>query len=128
VAQVSDEAPPPGGPPAILLVDDEPLILEIAETVLLSAGYEVETARGGRAALETLAVRSFAVVLLDVRMPPPDGWAVLEQIRKRWPDTAVLISGGHAQKEEALVRGAQGFLLKPFDPDRLKVAIAALLP
>jgi PAS domain S-box-containing protein len=74
--------------PSVLLVDDEPTIVRSLARHLRSRGYEVETARSGREALELLCARSLCwnLVLCDLKMPEVDGKALREQMIALCPD------------------------------------------
>ena len=63
----------------ILVVDDEPLVAALMADTLGLEGYEVETAKNGREALEKIATRSYDAVLSDLRMPELDGVGLLSQ-------------------------------------------------
>lgn len=69
--------------PTILLVDDEPDFLDAIVDLLQAEGYEILTAQGGRAAMELLSTRQVDLVLLDLEMPQPDGWAVFTWMRRQ---------------------------------------------
>jgi len=71
----------------ILVVADEPLIAQqlVAET-LVAEGYEVETASNGREALEKIPLRSFDLILCDLRMPGLDGVGLYRALEKGHPD------------------------------------------
>jgi PAS domain S-box-containing protein len=66
----------------ILVVDDDPLTLDLLETTLHSAGYKTQTARSGKAALDTLAHTRVNGILLDLVMPEMDGFEVLEHMKR----------------------------------------------
>src|SRR5262245_4958375 len=101
---------------AILVADDEPGVRESLAEVLRDAGYEVESAADGRAAVAALEERDFAVIVTDLRMPGADGLAVLRRAREISPQTLVVVMTAHASVEtavEALRSGASDYLLKP---------------
>jgi DNA-binding NtrC family response regulator len=101
---------------AVLIADDEPGVRESLAEVLRDAGYSVETAADGAAALDALAKRDFAVVVTDLRMPGADGLAVLAEARELSPQTVVLVMTAHGTIESAvgaLRAGAADYLLKP---------------
>ncbi len=72
--------------PVILVVDDEPLIAQLVAETLAAEGYEVETARNGREALEKTTARSFDLILCDLRMPELDGVGLYREFEKGHPD------------------------------------------
>jgi adenylate cyclase len=95
-------------------------------------GYEVLTAVGGRAALETLAARPIDLVLLDVMMPDLDGYAVLQRLKAdpALRDIPVLMISA-LDELDSVVRciqlGAEDYLSKPFEPVLLQARIGACL-
>ena len=112
---------------AILVADDEAGVRESLAEVLRDAGYVVETAVDGSAALAALDNHDFAVVITDLRMPGADGLAVLRKLREVAPQTVPLVMTAHGSVEsavEALRAGAADYILKPvvFDDVLAKVA------
>jgi DNA-binding NtrC family response regulator len=117
-------------PEAILVADDEPGVRESLAEVLRDAGYDVETAADGRAALTALETRDFAVVITDLRMPGADGLAVLKRAREISPQTLVLVMTAHGSVDtavEALRSGATDYILKPVGFDDLLAKVGRLL-
>jgi len=114
-------------PALVLVVDDERNIQLTLSRALSMAGYAVETAEGGREALEKIAALPVDVVVMDVRMPDLDGLAVLEKARETRPDLPVLIMSGHGSIEtvrSAFKLGAFDYLEKPItERDKLLVAV-----
>lgn len=101
----------------VLVVDDEPEIAELVAVRLTSQGYEVETANSGTDALTRLAVSPIDLVFLDVSMPGLTGLQVLDRLRARDSDVAVVLMTGHGSEDlvvDALRRGADDYLRKPF--------------
>jgi len=108
--------------PRALAVDDEPLVCELVVRALENAGWEVEVADDGVAALAKIAARRPDVVLLDVRMPGIGGLEVLERLRReaRPPAVVALTALGDYDTFAGLVRGgAAAYLPKPFSPGDL---------
>ena len=66
---------------SVLVVDDEPSILLALEFMMKNAGFDVRTARDGEEALKALAEKRPDLLLLDVMMPPPDGYDVCQRVR-----------------------------------------------
>ena len=117
-------------PEAILVADDEPGVRESLGEVLRDAGYAVQTAADGAAALAALERDDFAVVITDLRMPGADGLAVLRRAREISPQTLVVVMTAHGSVEtavEALRAGATDYLLKPVVFDDLLAKVAHLL-
>jgi len=110
---------PPARRPCILVVDDEPLVAALMADTLGLEGYEVETAKNGREALEKIAARSYDAVLSDLRMPELDGvglYRELEQQRPRLLPRLAFVSGTTEPPEYAsfLERTGATVLSKPF--------------
>ena len=104
----------PGGP--ILVVDDDEGIREFVSLVLEDEGYEVVTAPHGAAALEFVARRMPAVILLDMRMPVMDGWVFARAYRQRPGSRApiVVVTAATEAGARAAQIDAAGVLPKPF--------------
>ena len=115
---------------SILIVDDEPGTVRVLASVLEDAGYRVDVASDGRAALEQLDARPVHLVLLDYLMPNLDGCETLRAIRKD-PRTAslpvIMMSGMAESMIERRCRSAYDlFLRKPFSLDDLLAAVRAM--
>jgi class 3 adenylate cyclase len=118
-------------PARILVVDDVRENVRLLEALLTARGYEVVPAADGAAALEQVALATPDLVLLDVQMPPPDGYAVCRSIRAD-PRTSMLpvvmlTAELGAEKTRGLEAGADDFIAKPFDPDELFARVHSLL-
>lgn len=113
----------------ILVVDDEPQIRRIMRTTLTGAGYEVDDAKTGEEALET--VRSFRpdLVLLDINMPGMGGIATCRALRVDSNLAIIMLTVRDAEKDkvEALDAGADDFVVKPFSTPELLARIRAAL-
>jgi CheY-like chemotaxis protein len=114
----------------VLLVEDEDVLRALLCRVLERAGCAVTSARDGDEALRLFeAGPAFDAAVLDVGAPPAGAAATLRALRARCADlAAVLISGSGPDGEvAALLRdGRSAFLSKPFHPDELPRALAAL--
>jgi DNA-binding response OmpR family regulator len=113
----------------ILAVDDEADIRELLRELLGRAGYEVEVAEDGRAALRALFAARPDLVILDVNMPGLDGWQTLERIRdvSEVPVLMLTARTGELEKVRGLTRGADDYVTKPFGRQELLARIQALL-
>jgi adenylate cyclase len=101
----------------ILVVDDVPENVRLLEAVLASRGYDVISATDGHAALELAESAKPDLVLLDVVMPQPDGYAVCRRLRER-EETALLpvimlTASIGPEKTQAIGAGADDFIPKP---------------
>ena len=115
----------------ILAVDDVRENVRLLEAVLGAHGYEVVSATDGRAALELAVSAQPDLVLLDVLMPQPDGYAVCRRLREQ-EETAVLpvimlTASEGAEKTMAIDAGADDFIPKPFNREELLTRIRSLL-
>ncbi|ABC83105.1 sigma-54-dependent transcriptional regulator [Anaeromyxobacter dehalogenans] len=114
-------------PATVLVVDDERNIQLTLSRALSMEGYAVETASGGREALEKLAALPVDVVVMDVRMPDLDGLAVLQKARETRPELPVVIMSGHGSIDtvrSAFKLGAFDYLEKPItEKEKLLVAV-----
>jgi CheY-like chemotaxis protein len=110
----------------ILLVDDEPDIIEVIQDRLEAYGFTVITAGTGLEALKKLSMEKFDGVFLDVKMPQMGGIEALEEIRKRDKKIPVIIITSSSSREaaiEAIAKGANEYILKPFEWAELKTKI-----
>jgi two-component system OmpR family response regulator len=130
IAEGPEAAGRPGARAAlVLVVDDDAAIRGLLAEALADAGYEVETAPDGAAALARAAARPPALVVLDSRMPGVDGPAFLRRYRAGGAAPApVLGVAASAQGRAALVEaGVDAALAKPFALDALLALVARLL-
>jgi DNA-binding NtrC family response regulator len=105
----------------ILIVDDEADIRNLL-TAVLDNYYDVAEAGSGAALQKTFSQDQPDVILLDVKLPDAHGLDLLPQIKKRWPDTEVIVLSGQGtitMAVEAGRRGAFNFLSKPFENEKL---------
>lgn len=119
-----------GRRPVVLVVDDDQDIRFLIRFHLEPAGYEVHEANDGAEALRYLDERAFDGVVLDLRMPGIDGYAVLEAMRDRGllANTPVLTCSAHANQEAvASLMGTKGHVEKPFSPDELVRAVTDMV-
>ncbi|HEV8307435.1 MAG TPA: response regulator [Methylomirabilota bacterium] len=106
----------------VLVVDDEADLLEIVTDRLEGEGYRVLTARDGLEALERVRSARPACIILDLKMPRLGGFEALVEIRRQAPEAYVIVLTGSPNRplaEACRARGADDFLLKPFDPGEL---------
>ncbi len=106
----------------ILIVDDEPSVLDVMATVLLDAGYSVQTAADGHIAVEIIDVAPPDLIITDVMMPHLDGWELLDHAHERHPDLPVIImSAGDwiRRRGTTPIPDYAVFLSKPFSVEEL---------
>lgn len=105
----------------ILIVDDQIAPRESIRAVLKDK-YTVATASGVEEALKYLAENPVDVVMLDLKMPKIDGITALQEIKKKYPKTEIILLTAYATLaiiKKVLELGAFGCLMKPFDKDKL---------
>lgn len=110
----------------VLIVDDEEPIRRLLTRWLSGWGYEAKQAANAEDAIEIMAAEAAEIVLCDVMMPVHDGIWLTEQVRSRWPQTAVIMASG-AQDMETVTRmrkqGAVDYVTKPFGREMLRQAL-----
>lgn len=112
----------------ILTVDDSASMRALLNHALSSRGFDVVQADDGQAALEWLAANEVDVVITDINMPRLDGFGLIEQLRSgsRHRDRPILVlttESSDEKKARARSAGATGWIVKPFDPDKLVAAV-----
>jgi DNA-binding NtrC family response regulator len=114
----------------ILVVDDTPLVCEHLSKILELDGFEVESVGDGRSALERLRTRQYHLLITDLRMPDLDGFELLTTVRAEKLPFGVIVLTGHGDTYvalEAMKAGADDFVTKPCEPDRLRLLVARIL-
>jgi DNA-binding NtrC family response regulator len=118
-------------PCRILVVDDDASLVDALRNFLSGEGYTVEVALSGEEALAVQArVPGICLALVDLIMPMTDGLALMDQLRKHNPELAVVIMTGFGTIEtavEAIKRGAEDYLTKPFDQEAIRKKIGRLM-
>ncbi len=116
-----------GGPPVarILVVDDEPMIRDLLKEMLISIGYEVQTAQDGMAALEYYRRHKDQIdlVILDVMMPGMSGVEVFRRLKEIDPEVKTILASGYVERSQlnqAMQEGIKDFIAKPFALATLK--------
>ncbi len=109
---------------SILTVDDSTSMRQMVSFTLKGAGYEVTEAADGLEALEIAKTRPFDLVVTDVNMPNMDGITLIKQLRnladfRFTPILMLTTESGPERKQEGKAAGATGWIVKPFDPERL---------
>ncbi len=110
----------------ILVVDDEESIREFLEIMLKKEGYEVTLAEDGLKAKETLAKKSFDMVISDLQMPNMTGMELLKHAKDTSPDLVFMLITAFGTTEtavEAMKMGAYDYITKPFKIDEVRLNI-----
>lgn len=109
---------------SILAVDDSPSIRQMVSFTLRSAGYNVTEAPDGNAGLAKAKGARFDLVLTDINMPGMDGFGLTSNLRtlpeyKTTPILVLTTEASDSMKQKGREAGATGWMVKPFDPQKL---------
>lgn len=116
----------------ILAVDDSRTMRNMLKSALMDAGFEVDLAEDGVEGLERLDQVQPDLVITDINMPRLDGFGMIKGVRNRatmaaLPILVLTTETGDTLKKRARDAGATGWIVKPFDPDKLVSAINRLV-
>ncbi|PHV12421.1 response regulator [Chitinimonas sp. BJB300] len=117
----------------VLLVDDNDLNQQVGRDLLEAGGLIVEVAEHGKAALESLAITSFDLVLMDMQMPVMDGVTATRLIRAQpefadLPVIAMTANAMSSDRELCIEAGMNDYIAKPIDPDELFSTLLRWIP
>ena len=117
----------------VLIVDDSVSMRQMVGYTLRQGGYEVIEAQPGADALNKLTGVKVDLIITDLNMPVMDGITLIQNVRKQSafkskPILMLTTEGLAAKKEEGKAAGATGWLIKPFDPEKLLQTVAKVLP
>jgi two-component system, OmpR family, response regulator len=114
----------------LLLVEDDAKLVRALERGLGREGYAIDVARDGHQALQLAGANEYDVIVLDVMLPGPDGFAVCETLRMWGQRVPVLMLTARADVRDrirGLNGGADDYLVKPFDFGELVARLRALI-
>src|ERR1700757_1018991 len=114
----------------ILIIDDEAAIRESLETLLSLEGYVVETATNGEEGLDQIQQNIYDLVLLDLALPGKNGLEILQLLRELQPALPVIMITAYGKVDnivDAMRLGAQNFVQKPWDNDKLLADIRSAI-
>lgn len=116
----------------VLIVDDSPSIRELLSSILRKAGFDVTSANDGQEGLDTAQKADYDLVITDVNMPNMDGIELLSNLRQlpKYNFKPILIlttEYSQEMKQKGKDAGATGWLVKPFDPEKLIDVISRIL-
>ena len=117
----------------ILAVDDSRTMREMVSFTLKGAGYEVVEAEDGKAALAALNGAKVDAVITDLNMPNMNGFELIRALRsdsnyKFTPILMLTTEGDSSKKEEGKAAGATGWIVKPFNPEKLVEVVKRVCP
>jgi two-component system, OmpR family, response regulator ResD len=113
----------------ILIVDDEPGIVRLISMYLEREGFQTSSASTGARALEMVAAKPPALVVLDIMLPDIDGWDVCRELRRTSEIPIIMLTAreGDEDKIVGLEIGADDYVTKPFVPRELVARVKAIL-
>lgn len=116
-----------------LIVDDSVSMRQMVGYTLRQGGFEVIEAEHGQDALNKLQTMTVDLIITDLNMPVMDGITLIRNLRKQpalksKPILMLTTEGLSSKKEEGKAAGATGWIIKPFDPEKLLQTIAKVLP
>ena len=113
-----------------LVVDDEPRLRQVLVHLMKNDGFHCFEAANGVEAIEILGREKIPLVMSDMRMPRMDGIELLQTVRKRWPDTAIVMITAVSDVDVAvscLASGAMDYLTKPFHLEEVRARVGQAL-
>jgi DNA-binding NtrC family response regulator len=105
----------------ILIIDDDENIRKVLATILEEEGYDIDTAETAKKAIEKTKKKFYNLALIDIRLPDMEGIELLTKMRETTPRMRKIIITGYPTIQntmEALNRGADAYILKPFDVEK----------
>jgi len=106
----------------VLIIDDDKSILNILSKILGKSGFIVDTAESGQEAMNKLATKTYSIALIDVRLQDTNGLDLLIKVQEIAPKMKKILLTGYPSDEDrikAFERGADYYLAKPVNPERL---------
>jgi len=111
----------------IMVLDDEPIVCKRLQPALEKLGYEVDTFIRSPEALLQLQQTNYDLIITDLKMKEIDGMRFLEEAKKRYPETEVIVITGFATMETAkqsFQKGVFDFIAKPFKLSEIQEVVA----
>jgi two-component system chemotaxis response regulator CheY len=117
----------------ILTIDDSKTMRDMLLMTLAEAGFDVLQAVDGQDGLDVLGTQRVDVIITDINMPVMDGYEVIRNLRKNpvHKTTPILVLTTESDADKKVIArdaGATGWMVKPFDPDRLIATIRKVAP
>jgi DNA-binding response OmpR family regulator len=115
--------------PSILIVEDEPSIAEVVSLYLRRAGYQVQVAQDGQAALDAMERQIPDLLVLDIMLPKVDGFALTRWLRDQSDVPIIMLTARRDESDRiaGLEMGADDYVVKPFSPQELVSRVRAVL-
>jgi len=112
--------------PRLLIAEDEERLRRLLGMLMANAGYKLTMVADGQEAREQLDAHDFDLIITDIKMPRMDGMQLLAYVREHKPDIPVVVITAYGSIEsavEAMQAGASDYLTKPFEEEKLKLAV-----
>jgi DNA-binding response OmpR family regulator len=115
----------------ILIIEDDADIQNFISRVLELEGYQVDKASDGKTGMEIVRKNHIDLILLDLRLPGPDGWSILRTIKRdpefsRIPVVVITAIAEATQRKKTLRMGAASYLVKPLSAHSLIETITGI--
>ena len=110
----------------VLVIDDESVICDACELILSEKGHTVTPKNNGKAGLDAIRGDTYDILLLDMKLPDIDGMDILKVVQEEKPELCTIIMTGYSSISnavQAMRKGADNYLAKPFTDDELLQAI-----
>ena len=110
----------------VLVLDDEPIVCKRLQPALEKLGFEVDTFTQSVEAMHQVQQSAYDIVITDLKMKEIDGMRFLEEVKKRRPQTEVIVITGFATMETArqsFQKGVFDFIAKPFKLSEIQDAV-----
>jgi DNA-binding NtrC family response regulator len=114
----------------ILIVDDDETVRKVLTTILIEEGYVVDSAKSGKEAIRKTKTGFYNLALIDIRLPDMEGTHLLTKLKETTPKMVKIIVTGYPSLHnaiEAVNRGADGYIMKPFKVEDALTTIDAHL-
>ncbi len=114
----------------LLVIEDDPAVRRGIVDVLEYAGYQVLEAADGHAGMKLALSANYRLLLLDLVMPGPSGFEILDALKRKRPGQAVIILSARGEENDrvrGLVSGADDYVVKPFSMKELLARVDAVL-
>lgn len=114
---------------SIMVIDDDPEMLQLLKRTFEMEGYDAILAADGTSAMMLLRDCKPDLIILDIMMPEPDGYMVLERIRQSYDIPVIMLTAKRdvTSLQKALALGADDYVKKPFRPLELMARIRTKL-
>jgi DNA-binding response OmpR family regulator len=113
-------------PPRVLIVDDDPAVRDILAAVLRHEGWNADAVSDGERAIESLQLRPYDAMILDLLMPRVDGTGVIAYVREQKLKMPVIVLSAVSKMQELDPNVVTVAMQKPFEISELRVVIRAL--